>query len=84
MSDKMCSSDPFCIITRRRDFSIFKTAAVRHLEFLKIKFQQRAFFRDTLTILMPNFVEIGHTVADISRFFHIFLLKCKNSLADRA
>jgi len=40
-------------------------------------------FRDTFCVIVLNFMEIGHTVADISQFFSLFLVKCKNSLGNR-
>jgi len=34
-------------------------------------------------VIVPNFVETGHTVAEISEFF-AFVVKCKKLLDDRA
>jgi len=41
----MRSRDPFSIITRYRNFSIFKMAAVRYLGFLKLKFLTATHFK---------------------------------------
>jgi len=46
-----------------------------------LKFLTAAHFRDTFCSNLPNFVEIGHTIAEISRFYCV-LVKCKNSLND--
>jgi len=40
-----------------------------HLGFLKLKFVTAVYFSDTFSISLPNFVEICHTVADMSQFF---------------
>ena len=61
--------DPFCIIMRYCNFSIFKMAAVRHLGILKLKFLKANKFSDTFYVITLNFVEIGRTVAEISHFF---------------
>jgi len=42
-------------------------AAVRHLGFVKFKFLTER-LRDPFCISVPNFVNIGQTVAEISRF----------------
>jgi len=34
-------------------------------------------------IITPNCMEIGRIVAEVSRFFRVFQVKCKNSLDDR-
>ena len=62
------------------DFSILKMAAVRHLGFLKLKFKI-----ETFCVILPNFMKIARTVAEILRFFYfyVFLVKCKKSLNDR-
>ena len=47
-------------------------AAVRHLGFLKFKYLLVCWLRDPCCITVPNFVKIGQSVAEISRFcdFH--------------
>jgi len=48
-------------------------AAVRHLGFVKFEFfQLSGRLRDPFCVSIPNFVKIGQTIADISRFFVIF------------
>jgi len=52
-------------------------AAVRHLGFLKFKFKFLTVvavknLRTPFCITVPNFVKIGQTVAEISRFLVIF------------
>ena len=59
-------------------------AAVRHLGILKLKFLKANNFSDTFYVITLNFVEIGRTVADISDFFRVSQIKCKNSRNDRA
>ena len=61
--------DPFCIIVRYCNFSIFKMAAVCQLIILKLKVLTVSHFRYTFGVTLLNFVEIGHTVAEISQFF---------------
>jgi len=58
-----------------RNFSIFKTPAVRHLGILKLNFLTAIHFRDTFSVIMLNFVEIGLTVTGIA-IFRVFLVKC--------
>ena len=74
--------DPFCIMTYR-DFSIFKTAAVCHLGFLKIENFNSRPSRDMFSIVL-NLVEIDHTVREILQFFSLFPVKCKDALDDCA
>jgi len=76
--------DPFYIIMRYCNLSIFKMAAVRHLKILKLKFLTASHFRDTFCVITLNFVEIGGTVTEISHFSCFFQVKYKNSLDDRA
>jgi len=71
--------DPFCIIMRYCNLSIFKITAVRHLRILKLKFLTAMHFRDTFCVISFNFVEIGET-----SHFLVFRVKCKNSLDDHA
>jgi len=56
--------DSFCMSKTYRDFSIFKTAAVAMMDRFKLIFLTAAHFRDTFSVSVPNFVEIGHTVSD--------------------
>jgi len=58
-------------------------AAVRHLGFFKLKFLAAAHCRDTFCIIVPNFVELGHAVTDMSQLLR-FLVKRDNSLDDSA
>jgi len=59
---------------RYREFLIFKMVVVRPLGFLKLKFFLLAMhFRDALGVIMPNFVEIGYTIVEISQFCSVFL-----------
>jgi len=37
---------------------------------------------DMFCTILPNLVKIGYTVAEISQFFRVYLVKCKNSLND--
>jgi len=60
--------DPFCIIIKYREFSIFKTADVRNIGFLKLNFLTVMSFRDTFCVIKPTFVRIGHIVEDIAIF----------------
>ena len=39
---------------------------------LKLNFITAMHFRDVIRITMPNFMESGHTVAEISQFFVFF------------
>jgi len=58
-------------VQRYRDLSIFNTAAVRYIEFLKMEILvYRLIARRTGSkcITVPNFVAIGHTVIDITIF----------------
>jgi len=47
-------------------------AAVRHLGFFKLKFLAAAHSRDTFCIIVPNFVELGHAVTDMSQLLRFF------------
>ena len=76
--------DPFCIIMRYCNLSIFKMAAVHHPGILKLKFLTGNCFRDTFCVIVLMFVEIRRNVADISHFFVFFQVNCKNSLDGRA
>jgi len=59
---------------RYREFLIFKMVVVRPLGFLKLKlFLSAMHFRDAFGVIMPNFVEIGHTIVKISQFCSVFL-----------
>jgi len=60
--------DPLCIIMRYCSLLILKTAAVRHLGILKLKFLTTSYFRHAFSIITFNFVKIGRTVAQISHF----------------
>jgi len=60
---------PFCIITRYYNYSIYKMAAVQQLGYIKLKFLTAVYFIDMLCISLSNFMLIGHTVAEILRFF---------------
>ena len=48
--------------------AVFRMAAVRHLGFLKFNFVTSDRLRDPFCISVPDFVKIGQTVAEISRF----------------
>ena len=49
--------------------TVFDMAAVRYLEFVKFEiFNDRLRLRDAFCISLPNFVKIGQTVTEISRF----------------
>jgi len=64
---------------------VHSVLVVRRLEFLKLKFFHSHALHGTFCIIVPKFVEIGHTVADILQNFlamRFFLLKCKSSLFD--
>jgi len=65
---------PFCIITRYHNYSIYKMAAVQQIGYikLKLKFLTAVYFIDMLCISLSNFMLIGHTVAEILRFFSFF------------
>jgi len=52
-------------------------AAVCHLGILKLKFLTALHFRNTFCIILPNFVDIGYTVAEILQPFVFFPVKCK-------
>jgi len=54
------------ICMRYRDVSIRKITAVRHLGFLKLNFNSRAVQKHFFCVIVPDFMEVGHTVADIS------------------
>jgi len=56
-----------------RDFSIFKM-------------DENEIFNNPHLICInePNFLEIGHTVAEMSQYSRFFLVKCKKSPNDRA
>ena len=54
--------DPFYIIMRYCNLSIFKMAAVRHLGILKLKFLTANHLRETFGVITLNFAEIGRTV----------------------
>ena len=49
-------------------FSILKVAAVRHIRLSKIKNLNFTSALGTNVLSVPNFVNIGQTVAEISRF----------------
>jgi len=56
-------------LQRHDNLTVFKMAAVRHLGFVKFKFFKNSErLRIPFCISVPNFVKIGQTVADISRF----------------
>ena len=55
-------------LRRYGDLTVFKMAAVRHLGFWKFKFLTKRQLRDPSCIIMPNFVKMGQTVEEISRF----------------
>ena len=48
--------------------AVFRMAAVRHVGFLKFNFVTSDRLRDPFCISVPDFVKIGQTVAEISRF----------------
>jgi len=50
----------------------FKMAAVHHLEFMTHSFLMTGEAKRPFCTSIPNFVKIGQTVAEISRFFVIF------------
>jgi len=56
-----------------------RVSAIRHLGRLKLFLTAGAFERHVLHN-HAKFVEIGHTVAEISQVAFVFLVKCKNSL----
>ena len=68
---------------RTGDLLEFHSAFVRHLGFLKLKFLTAVHFIETFHVIVPNFVEFGLTLQRYCNFC-IFLLKCKNSLDNRA
>ena len=59
-------------LQRYGDLTVFKMAAVRHPGFVKFKFLAVAAVKRPICIILPNFVKVGQTVAEISRFFVIF------------
>jgi len=48
------------------------TTTTSHLGFIKLKILRAVPFRDTLSILIPNFVATGHIFEELSRFFRFF------------
>jgi len=54
--------------------STFKTAAVRHVGFFKksCRFSQPIQWKDSLCVIVPNFISIDQTVAEIWRFLDLF------------
>jgi len=57
------------------DISIFRFSSWRLsaiLDFWNWNFLTALYFRDTFCVIVPNFVEISHTVAEISQFFTFF------------
>ena len=67
------SSKSVKLLQRYSDLTVFKMATVRHLGFVKFEiFNGREQLRDPFCISEPNFVKIGQTAAEISRFFVIF------------
>ena len=57
-------------------------SVVRRLGFLKLHFVIADALENAFCIISPNFMEIYHTVTQITRFFAIgcCLVKCKNLL----
>jgi len=55
---------------------------LHHHGFLILKFLTAMHFRYAFGVIVPNFVEIGHTAVEISRFCSVFLVKYNFSLDD--
>ena len=65
------SSKSVKLVQRYGDLTVFKMAAVRHLGLVKFEFFKER-LRDPFCISVLNFVKIGQTVAEISRFLWFF------------
>ena len=61
-------------LQRYGDLTVFKMAAVRHLGFVKFDFLTVRAVNRPFCTSVSNFVKIGQTVADISRFFLISIM----------
>jgi len=61
-------------------FHAHQPSPVRHLGFLKLKILTALHFRNTLCIIVPNFMEIS---CRDNAIFRVFLVKCKNLLDNR-
>jgi len=61
---------------RYHDFSIYKMAAVRHLGFLNFKFWLPVRLGGLICIVIPNFIKVGRTAADISHLTFLKLIFC--------
>ena len=64
--------NPFCIIMRYCNLSIFKPVSLRHPGILKLKFLRVNHFRDAFRIITLNLEKISETAAEISHFFVFF------------
>ena len=59
-------SKSFKPLQRYRDFCDFQNGGCRHLEFSKIQnFNGRSVVRGRMCVIVPNFIKIGQTVAEI-------------------
>jgi len=54
------------------DFSIFQDGGRRRLGFLKFQFLTVARLKRSNCVILPNFMAIGQTIAEIWRFFDFF------------
>jgi len=52
--------------------NVLKGPILHHHGFLRLKFLTAVHFRDAFGVIMPNFVETGHTVVEISQFCSVF------------
>jgi len=56
-------------LQRYRDFCDFQNGGCRHLDFSKIRnFNGLSAVTGPIRVIMPNFIKIGQTVADVWRF----------------
>ena len=66
MADNWCTQEAHSASLKYCNFSIFKMVAIHHLGFFKFRFLTDTHFRYIFYIITPNFMEIGHTTAQVS------------------